>query len=263
MFSMLTPHNAPLCFATGTACAFIFMRGYSVLPGIWMGSFVAYYLAKVGVWLACGFASIYTLQALILLWICSHYIRPTLVFYQASLYIKFIICCSILTAVSSVIMLLLCYSTTLQFNLDLWLHWWLANLNGILIVSTAIITFNKYFPQINRSIQQTTFQWIAVYTLLVMLMITLLFSHTPLLSMSLAFSIMLVIILMSAYTGWCGAITGLFILGLFLNLGTYMEAPLFLLGTTKNTLIIIELYLASVTATGLLIATLRQDEYSE
>src|SRR2546421_12693846 len=57
---------SPMWFFTGTACAFIFLQGYRILPGLWLGNFIAYYLAKASFLLALGSASVITLQALIL-----------------------------------------------------------------------------------------------------------------------------------------------------------------------------------------------------
>ena len=40
---------SPLWLATGTACAYLFLRGYRVLPGIWLGNFAGFYRTAVPV----------------------------------------------------------------------------------------------------------------------------------------------------------------------------------------------------------------------
>lgn len=169
--STLSLNPFPLWFATGTACAYLFLRGYNVLPGIFLGNFFAYYLATANFSLALGCASLLTIQALLLLWFNYRYIlNPSLIFYQLKQFIQFILFTAILTAWVSSLLLVICYPsmpiTKPLFQIGL--QWWLANLNGILIFSIAMISWDAYFPQYN-SIKQTTKGQLSLYILLVFL----------------------------------------------------------------------------------------------
>jgi hypothetical protein len=161
----------PIWFATGTAAAFMYMRGNSILPGIFVGSVVAYYLAGTKLMVATNAACIHTLQAYLLLWISYRNNNPFPVFYRLAPFIKFTVYTALLTAVTSVMLVATCYPSLAQPVLPwiLWLQWWLANLNGILIVTLAIVTWDYYFPQLGKlkqpSIIFKQFNWCSAISL--------------------------------------------------------------------------------------------------
>lgn len=152
MFSTLTPTPFPLWFATGTSCAFIFLRGSTILPGVWLGSFFAYSMAHSGVGIALGSATVFVCQAQALLYLNYRFIYPSLLFYRISELFKFAIASAIVAAMA-VLILEIMYVYTLQNEIDilhLWLQWWLANLNAIFIIATALVTADAYFPQVQE-----------------------------------------------------------------------------------------------------------------
>jgi len=151
LFSTITPYPVPMWFASGSACAFIFLRGYRVLPGIWLGSFLAYAFSDLHWGLSSLCASVYALQAALLLYLGQRYWGLTLVFYRKKPWLQWVISSIAITAVSSLILVFACYSS-LSYPIkpaSLWLQWWLSNLNGILILACAMLTWDLYFPQIH------------------------------------------------------------------------------------------------------------------
>src|SRR5690349_20185221 len=87
MLSTLSPHPKVLALASGTACAFIFLRGVTVLPGIWLGSLIAYFFAHAGLLSALACATIDALQAYFILWFCYRFVGPTLLFFNIKKFI--------------------------------------------------------------------------------------------------------------------------------------------------------------------------------
>jgi hypothetical protein len=209
MFSTLTPEPMPAWFASGTACAFIFMRGLTILPGIWLGSVMAFYFADIDLTRSCLCACVFALQAFLLMHLSFSFIAQGLIFQRASILLKFILCAGILSAAASFMLEWIC---TAEFNLQIGLQWWLANLNGTLIVSFAIATWDSYFPDI--------------YTLKTMPKRILLFAYGSLILsiMALSFSpcaalfILPLTLFISLRYGWCGAVGAAFLFAFLLCL---------------------------------------------
>jgi integral membrane sensor domain MASE1 len=246
----LTPQTiAPVWFSSGTACAFIFMRGYYVLPGILLGSFYAYYVSTGSIFQSGISSGIDAAQAFLLLWFSYRYISPTLVFYNIKKFVKFILCCGILTAIASVIIGSFYYST-----LQLWLRLWLGNLSGILVFSLTILTWDLYFLQIDHLKKLNKLILTFYYGLLFINMIALLFSHTPFLTMLFTLSTLPMILLISLHLGWCGVIAAIFLFGLSLNFAVYLNAPLFSTHFSLMTLTYIQSILVMETIVGLSLA---------
>lgn len=221
----ITPQAiVPLWLTSGTACAFIFMRSYSVIPGILLGDYIAIYhftgsAFQSGIW-----ATLDAAQALVLLQLCYRFISPTLVFFNLEKFIKFIIACGLLTAISS-FMLVISYHSS--FNFHLWMRWWLGNYNGILILSLAILTWDLYCLEIDSF--KRIFKWkhIFFYGLLFSDIIVLLYTQTLPLTLLLSLSTMLILLPISIQLGWCGVIAATFMFGLTLSISAFMNAPLF------------------------------------
>lgn len=240
--STLTSHPKPLWLACGTACAFIFLRGYSVVPGIFAGSFLAYYFAKSGLGLACTCAAIYSLQAFLLLYICQRFISPSLIFYRKISFVKFILCSAILTAAVSAALEYFCYDGAAR--LLVWIQWWLANFNGIMVFSTALIALDTYFPQIETLKNLDKSKLGLLYGGLLVCVIALALSHTPALIICFAISSLLLTMLISKYYAWCGAVMAIFLLGLSLSLAALLGAPLFSNNFASSTAIFLQLILS-------------------
>lgn len=132
--------------ATGAACGMLFLRGYRVLTGIWLGCFFAYDLASHQLILSCQCATVFAIQAYLLTWITRRYMSPSLVFYHAHKLLIFSLISGGLTAITSFILIWLCGKP-----LSLWLEWWLANVNGVLIVSIAWVATDTFYTYGGKS----------------------------------------------------------------------------------------------------------------
>src|SRR3990167_355979 len=216
MFTTLTPQPMPIWFASGTACGFIFLRGYSVLPGIWLGSLLAYHLASHQSILALTSASLLTLQACLLLWLNYRYISPTLLFPARSTLGKFIFASGLVTALSSYLLAQFCHSPH-------WLTWWLANWNGILVLGCALVMLDSYFPQIDYLKKLDRRKLITSYTSIFAFVIGFIITS----SRWLPFATVPIIIWLRKYYGQCGAMAGVFLfsfcISLAINLGSQVH----------------------------------------
>lgn len=228
ILSFYSLFSTPLWFATGTACAYLFLRGYSVLPGIWFGSFFACYFSKAGFLLACGFATLFSLQAVLLRWFHWFSLYPTLIFYNLQSLFRFFIYTVLLTALVSMAFVGMVYSAfplTERLAL-LWLQWWLANWGAMLIFSCALLTWDAYFPSFYSIKQFDKKQYIA-YALLILCLIGLVFSQDTLLTLGFAVLNLFIILFISSLWGWVGAVAALCLSGIWLNFAAFLEAPVF------------------------------------
>lgn len=244
MFSTLLPYPTPIWFASGTACAFIFLRGYSILPGIYLGSFLAYALTKINLLTAMGCATVHTVQAFALLWFSYRYISPTIVFVNLHKWLRFIFLCSILTAITSLILVCLNGSTAKESMWwNIWLETWLANLNGVLILSCAIVTWDMYFPQMHAVQAMNKFNMIVLYGLLFIFGLSFMISDNTFAMLSSALLSFLLAMIISYRFAWCGAMLASFLLGLLLGLAAYLHALSFQFYSSSQALLFLQGFL--------------------
>lgn len=231
--STLLSYPSPLWMASGTACAFIFLRGYSVLGGIGLGSFTAYYLASGQALLSFSCAILQALQAGVLLFICQRYLSPTLLFSPINTFIRFIFYSGALTAFITLALLILCYPAlpSVTSPLSLWATWWLANWNGLFIFCLALITLDAYFPltshlnNLNKMKLGLAFGSLALFTLVLLL-------NTDLrIHLGLCVLIFTYVFLIARNYQWCGLFAAVFLSGFILSLGAYVQAPFFMQST--------------------------------
>lgn len=133
MFSVFGPQPLPVDFAAGTAAAFIFMRGYTILPGIWLGTCCAGLLASLSLLHASTLATAYTVQTALLFCLCLRFVSPGLIFINKQLFLKFVLLCTGLALLFSPLLIS-----------------WQADMAGLLIVTLAISYWDNYFPEIKR-----------------------------------------------------------------------------------------------------------------
>ena len=131
MFSVFSSQPLPVDFAAGTAAAFIFMRGYTILPGIWLGTFLAASVSGLSFMHCSSLASVYTLQTALLFWFCLRFISPGLIFIDRNVFLRFA---------------LLCAAVPLLFSPLL--PSWQADMAGLLILTLTITSWDNYFPEI-------------------------------------------------------------------------------------------------------------------
>ena len=222
--------KSPLWFFTGTACAFIFLQGYRVFPGIFLGNLLGFYLAKIGFWLAFGCAAAISLQAVLLFWFCQNHGIPSLIFYRKQDFFKFLLFSLALTGICSILLVFIChlYEPEVGITLQLWLRWWLGNLNAILIFASAIISWDAYFTDFYSQTNLKNKVWICtLYGLLILVTAAIALSSNLNLTLILALTNLLITAAICILFGWCGAITALFISGVMLNLAAILGAPVF------------------------------------
>ena len=238
--------RSPMWFFTGTACAFIFLQGYRVFPGIFLGNLLGFYWAKIGLVLALGFTAAISLQALMLFWFCQHHGIPTLIFYRRRAFLKFMMFTLVLTGLTSILLVYISHLSEPKVDLgwQLWLRWWLGNLNAILIFASAIISWDAYFTDLySQTNLKNKMQIIALYGLLIFITFALALSSSLKLTLCLALANLLITAAISLLFGWCGAITALFISGVMLNLAAILEAPVFYTSYVSLTLPFLQMLL--------------------
>lgn len=215
--------------ASGTACAFIFLRGYSILPGLWAGSVMAYYLAAWQGALAFYCATFCAAQTALLLFLYRRFISPGLLFVRIAPFLYFILYSALITAGFSLALAWVCYSALAQVDSLgwLWVNWWLANWNGTLIVALALTTLDAYFPQWEAIKQLNRWALGGLFGLLFLVTVILLSNPYPLVSISSFLLLFVCLFLISRVFGWCGWIAGSFLLAFLFSLGAYINAPLF------------------------------------
>lgn len=143
-----------LWFSAGVAVGMVFLRGYKILPGIYLGSFAAYLWAGSGYIMAFWAASLHTLQPLVLVWLSRQTQCLSLIFYETRSFLKFVILSALVTAVIS---FLLAYSAIQGLSLQLWLlwrYWWLADFNGLIIFAIALVTWDGYLPELSFDLKK-------------------------------------------------------------------------------------------------------------
>lgn len=244
--STFLPFPAPLWYATGSACALIFLRGYCILPGVWLGSYLAYSLENAVFLTSVGCATVFSLQAVILRAFNYRFLGPTLIFYRLSTYYKFVLFTMALSGLTTMLLLFFYSLSTPHQTITYskFLVWWLANLNAILIFSCALVTWDSYF-QLPFSIKKLNKKGVSLYTSLLVLIILLSQSHTPLATMVFALANLIITIIISAYYGWVGTMAAVFCSGFLFGFTALLETPLFQTNLMFTTILSIQLLLFS------------------
>jgi hypothetical protein len=238
----------PVWLAAGTSVAFVFMRGLSVLPGMWLGTYCAYYFAHAGISVALTTATIYALQAYLLLTLSYRFISPTLIYYRQILLAKFFILSGLITAFSSAACILICYKT---FSSPAWLNWWLANLTGVLIFSFALMTLDAFFTQV-EDLKKLSQRSLLFYSLVIIVpMLGLIVSVHPFMIITMSMLLLFGVSLTGWRFGWCGSVISIFCIGFGLDLTAFLQTPLFNTAFSFQTVIYIQLLLLLETIIGL------------
>lgn len=125
---------SPISFALGTACAFILLRGGWILPGVWLGSFLAYltFSFPTAFWLA----TCYTLQTWLFRWFCYAFLQPMPLFKRNSDFFCYAAACLIQTAL---------FTFLLHPSLNVAsLYLWLAFSLSLILIPIALSTWDAY-----------------------------------------------------------------------------------------------------------------------
>lgn len=244
--TLTTLSPAPLWAASGAACAFIFLRGLSILPGIGLGSALAFYFATWNLIVAIGGGLLLMLQAWLLLFICYRYLYPTLLFHSTKRWLWFIFACSLISSVVSFLLL-----TLLALPLSLLVYAVFANMNGILIVGCALVALDAYFPEWQTLRKSHLRHLYAYYGLIVTLCILLLFNQHTLTIIILNAVLVITLLVASRTLQWHGTIAALFIYGMLLSIGAYLNTPLFATDDYLGTQVFLSAMLFACTVLGL------------
>jgi hypothetical protein len=125
---------------SGTAVAFIFLRGYSSLIGLSLGCLLGFLVQYGNTIETYKLTSIIIFQAMGIYYLTQHYIYPSIVFHTRTQYIKFIILLASISLLSTLLI-----STPLSFP-----QYFIANVNGVFIIGFCFNYLDAYFPDIAK-----------------------------------------------------------------------------------------------------------------
>lgn len=247
MISALSTSQPTIWFASGTACGLLFMRGYTITPGIWIGTFIAYSLAHTSFSISLIHASVFTLQSILLLYAVQRLISPTLLFYQLETFIKFI-------AITLLLSIFTCACLIPIASLTIWLSSVAANFAGITIVASALVTWDMYFPSLQQLSKRDIIKFSIPHIFYFMSIVALLCSVQTAYIILFAFMTLPLSIIISLQQGWCGAILASFSFALLFCLGNYLNLPLFSASFALPVLFYLQLVVIEEAIVGLFIA---------
>ncbi|HZE68270.1 MAG TPA: MASE1 domain-containing protein [Pyrinomonadaceae bacterium] len=143
-FAFIHSNVSPVWPPTGIAIAAVLLFGKRVWPGIFLGALLANAVAPVSLPAAAGIALGNTLEA-VLAALLLRFLAFHISFDRARDVFKFVIAASLCTTVSATMgTLTLCLSDAArwdQFGL-LWLTWWLGDLTGALTAAPLLLTWS-------------------------------------------------------------------------------------------------------------------------
>ncbi len=242
-------------FASGTACGFLFLRGNNVLPGLSLGSFLAYYAAGLD-WkrsLACSLVMI--AQALLLVKLNYRASILSLVFYKRSDFLKFIGRCFVVTFGATVLLVSLCLPA-LQHPpsfTELSLHWWLANLNGTIIFACAFYVWDAFFPDLFKLKKISKLKLLLVFGLFIFSILAFLQINLPLESFLFLGATWLGLLWISRLYRCCGVNAALFLLAFILQCALLFNLPGSHFQVNESTLML-QFFLLGCAITGMALA---------
>lgn len=233
----------PIQFAMGASIALVFLRGPAVLTGIGLGQWTAYTLTGLNPWLAAYHAIVFTAHTWLLLSICRQLRQPTLIFYRSTPLLKFMLACSTSTSLYSLCILLIQSTMTLTT----WMHIFLCQYNGILVISTAILAWDYYYPDwVSRKQHLTYLEWIVFGLLLMIIVLQIVTNHLPYI---ITIGLMLILIqIISHLYGYRGSVIAVVLIGFTLLAGTLFGDG----ATSSHTALMIAIYSSYALITGAL-----------
>ncbi|GEM_PF-2503689 len=199
-------------FATGSACGFAFLRGYSILLGVWLGSLAAYLSAGAPFYLALDAAIIYSAQTAGLLYVIRRYCGATLLFSTLTALLKFLLCAILIVSAASISLFFLSLRVAaITPSFSVCLQWIFANLNGLFVFSTALLTLDAYFPQWSSFKLNNKIQLIFSYFIWGVLSAVMLISNAWAYIAFFSISSLIYLVLLHLLWGECAAIAAVFI----------------------------------------------------
>lgn len=223
MFSTLSTGMNPVWISSGTACAFLLLRGYAILPGIWLGTFFAFYPNTTFI-SALIAASIFTLQPCLILILTYRLMKcPMPNISSGRSVCAFMLICVLTSAISSVLLISIFHT---NHPVSSFLQWWLANFSGTIVYTIAIITWDTYFSD------EVYPQSKSIYFILVIMTILMCCSTSPVMIMLYAFSIIFLISICHYYHGHISTIACITLLTTTISTMSYIGTAAFI--TAEN-----------------------------
>lgn len=205
----------PLSAATGTAFAYLYLRGIRILPGLLMASF----LIPLFITRQYTISLLFTLKTFFisygLLLLLYRFTNPSLIFNKIWHWLRFFILASAICFLSN----LLNYNSGIE---------WLIDLNGILVISLAIVTIDAYFPDIKELHRLKTRIHLHLYGIMFFLCLLQVFFVNIHLALVIASLNMLIYLYLCYKNGWCGCMSALCLQGIVYQLAALLNAPAFM-----------------------------------
>jgi len=244
-----------LWFASGTATGFLFLRGKSVLPGIGMGTFLAYAMAGLDAKRAAACAVVWMLQTFFLLKLSYRAGLLSLVFLRRSVFFKYFALSTLVTGCGSALLTLLCFSSLAQ-TAEAWSVFrnaWLANLNGCLLLGCALFTWDTAVPDFQKWRALSKIQLGLFTSVWLFLCVGLVVSTQGGTLFFFAFSLAWSLLWAAKIYRWYGTLAALFGLALVLSLAAYFNSPL-LAQLLPQQVFFLEIFLGVCITAGMLLA---------
>ncbi|HEX3148911.1 MAG TPA: MASE1 domain-containing protein [Gemmataceae bacterium] len=247
----------PVWPPTGISIAAILILGYRVWPGIALGAFLANATANEPIGTAIGIAVGNTLEAIVAVWLLKQFadfdrslsrLRDVLAFLLVTASVSTALCATI--GVSG-----LCLGGVQPWRAfaDVWLVWWLGDATGALLVAPTILTWASI--SISSGWQRRLPEIIALAGALLLVGLTIFAAQLPWVTTDhpLEYAIFPLVIWAALRFGQRGTAAVTLAASAFAIWGTVNGSGPFSRGTIHENLILLQTFLAAVTATALLL----------
>jgi signal transduction histidine kinase/integral membrane sensor domain MASE1/CheY-like chemotaxis protein len=261
-FSQAFLHSnvSPVWPPTGVGIAAVFLLGYRIAPSLLLGAFLANLVTDVSVATAAGIATGNTLESLAAVYLLRRFVGDHSPFYRASDVVKFVLLAGGLsTTVSATIgTMSLCLSSTASWaNFGpLWLTWWLGDFVGAIVIAPLIITWTR-----NRQDVWTGRRYAeALLLLLLLTMVSGILFGTLVLTQGARYPLghlTIPLFLWAAFRmGPRGVATAIALVSAIGVAGTRAGVGPFSQYSTNESLLLLQVFLGTVSITSLLLAAL-------
>ncbi len=217
MFVMTTTVPSPIWLASGTACAFIFMRGLTIVPGMFLGTLLAALSLGTSAPMSVLYSAICVVQTLGLFWVTQQLIAPSLLFHRVCPYLAFIVFSGVLTAIFAFLLSSISYLFT-----DAFIRWWLADWSSVLVFGIGLVTWDAYFPELDALKEMNKWLLIGLYGLLTIMTLAILYYSGQVQAFLLLATTCLMIMISLRY-GWAGAIAANCLICIIFSLASFFH----------------------------------------
>ncbi len=253
---------APLWPSMGVALAMLFLRGNSLLAGLFVGTLLSYYFNHFSLPVSVVIASLFIFVTFLIRYCSLKFIGPITPLFTLSVLWKFIALCAIFCGIQVYLMALI---FTSQFNT----HFsfigisvaFLGELNGILSLTPLCFVFTPFVPGIYFAEKSKTWLWVSIGIVIAHGAFFLVDSGLP--TLLIACTSIIVLALYAHFFGQIALCFTLFALSTIYLTGTLPFTHLFHRDSNHlDTLILIVLYTVAMLL-SLSIGTKNQKQYLE